>query len=101
MLKKNQWIMDNATRHRIAGEKWKVILENWKTGRYRIMVATTTFGAGNDYPGVWVVILANTPFDMALVVQEFGRIRQCVISSLQKTYHIDITKKVLTSVDAR
>jgi len=37
------------------------------------MVATTAFGAGNDYPGVQVVILANTPFDMASIIQQFGR----------------------------
>jgi len=37
------------------------------------MVTITAFGAGNDYPGVRVVILANTPFDMASVVQQFGR----------------------------
>jgi len=37
------------------------------------MVATTVFGAVNDYSGVWVVILANTPFDMVSIVQQFGR----------------------------
>jgi len=37
------------------------------------MVAMTAFGARNDYSGVQVVILANTPFDMASVVQQFGR----------------------------
>jgi len=33
----------------------------------------TAFGAGNNYPGVRVAILANTPFDMASIVQQFGR----------------------------
>jgi len=37
------------------------------------MVAMTAFGAGNDYSGVQVVILANTPFDMVSVVQQFSR----------------------------
>jgi len=37
------------------------------------MVATMAFGARNDYPGVWVVILANTPFDMVSIVQQFSR----------------------------
>jgi len=37
------------------------------------MVVTTALGARNDYSGVWVVILANTPFDMASIVQQFGR----------------------------
>ena len=37
------------------------------------MVATMAFGAGNDYPGVWVVILANTPFNIASIVQQFSR----------------------------
>ena len=71
--KGNQRLMDEGTRHRIAAERRKGIIENWQTGRYWIMVATTAFGAGNDYPGVRVVILANTPFDMASVVQQFGR----------------------------
>jgi len=36
-------------------------------------VTITAFGARNNYSGVWVVILANTPFDMASIVQQFGR----------------------------
>jgi len=71
--KGNRRLMDESTRHRMAAERRKGIIDNWQTGRYRIMVATTAFGAGNDYPGVRVVILANTPFDMASIVQQFGR----------------------------
>jgi len=40
------------------------------------MVAITAFGAGNDYSGVRAVILANTPFDMASIVQQFSRARR-------------------------
>jgi len=67
------------------------------------MVVTTAFGAGNNYPGVWVVILANTWHRLFRSLEELvgTEIRQCVISSLQKTYHINVTKKASTSVDAR
>ena len=71
--KGNRRLMNESTCHRIAAEQCKRIIDNWQTGRYRIMVAMTAFGAGNNYPGVWVVILANTPFNMASIVQQFGR----------------------------
>jgi len=33
----------------------------------------TALGARNDYSGVRVVILANIPFNMVSIVQQFGR----------------------------
>ena len=57
------------------------------------MVAMTAFGARNDYPGVRVVILANTPFDMASVVQQFGRAGR---DGNQVSYYIIPSKRLLS-----
>ena len=48
-------------------------VENWRRGIHKIMVATTAFATGNDFPNVWLVILATTPFDMCSAIQEMGR----------------------------
>ena len=47
--------------------------ENWRRGVHKIMVATTAFATGNDFPNVRLVILATTPFDMCSAIQEMGR----------------------------
>jgi len=91
--KGNQRLMDEGTHHRMATERRKGIIENWQTRRYWIMVAMTAFGARNDYPGVRVVILANTPFDMASVVQQFGRAGR---DGNQVSYYIIPSKRLLS-----
>ena len=39
----------------------------------KILISTITFFIGNDYPEVQVIILAITPFDMSIALQEIGR----------------------------
>ena len=52
------------------------IVKRWREGadeKNKILVSTTAFSTGNDYPEVRVVILATTPFDMSTALQEMGR----------------------------
>jgi superfamily II DNA or RNA helicase len=46
---------------------------DWLSGKFRFMVCTTAFGAGNDYPRVRIVIHAGTPFEIVPYLQETGR----------------------------
>ena len=45
----------------------------WRQAINPVMVATTAFATENDFPHVQFVILATTPFDMCLAIQEMGR----------------------------
>jgi len=52
------------------------IIERWRRGVeeiQRLLVATTAFSTGNDYPQVHLVVLATTLFDMSTAIQEMGR----------------------------
>ncbi|KAG2088461.1 P-loop containing nucleoside triphosphate hydrolase protein, partial [Suillus cothurnatus] len=45
----------------------------WVRGDSKIMLATSAFSTGNDYPHVRVVIHLNKPFEMLEFVQGQGR----------------------------
>jgi len=44
--------------------------ENWRRGVHKIMVATTAFATGNNFPNVRLVILATIQFDICSAIQE-------------------------------
>ncbi|KAJ3562154.1 hypothetical protein NP233_g9754 [Leucocoprinus birnbaumii] len=54
-------------------EQRKEMVEKWRRGDHNIMVCTSAFAAGNDYPAVRFVILFGTPFEMVTTLQEMGR----------------------------
>lgn len=45
----------------------------WITGEKRVMVCTSAFGVGNDYPHTRLVIHAGSPFEMIGYIQEVSR----------------------------
>lgn len=47
--------------------------EHWRTGKNQVLVCTSAFGAGNDYPHVRLTIHAGTPSELVNFVQEIGR----------------------------
>lgn len=49
------------------------IYRAWIRGVNTIMVCTSAFGAGNDYPHTRLVIHAGTPLEMVGFIQEVGR----------------------------
>ncbi|KAF5347918.1 hypothetical protein D9756_010116 [Leucocoprinus leucothites] len=51
----------------------ETMVYDWRLGLNGLMVCTSAFGAGNDYPSVRFVILYGTPFEMAPTLQETGR----------------------------
>lgn len=46
---------------------------HWISGKSKVMVCTSAFGAGNDYPQVRLVIHAGTPCQMIDLTQELSR----------------------------
>ncbi|KAJ3556024.1 hypothetical protein NP233_g12072 [Leucocoprinus birnbaumii] len=54
-------------------EQRKEMVDKWRRGDHNIMVCTSAFAAGNDYPAVRFVILFGTPFEMVTTLQEMGR----------------------------
>ncbi|KAF8888727.1 hypothetical protein CPB84DRAFT_1849547 [Gymnopilus junonius] len=49
------------------------ILEEWRSGVRNIMVSTSAFSCGNDYPEVRLVVHAGTPRKMMCYIQEISR----------------------------
>ncbi|KAF5344300.1 hypothetical protein D9756_011600 [Leucocoprinus leucothites] len=49
------------------------VVTKWTSGTNRVMVCTTAYSAGNDYPHVRYVIWYGTPFDMITTIQAMGR----------------------------
>ena len=52
------------------------IVKRWREDadeKNKILVSTTAFSTVNDYPEVQVVIIATTPFDMSMALEEMGR----------------------------
>ncbi|KAG5337017.1 hypothetical protein C0989_011180 [Termitomyces sp. Mn162] len=47
--------------------------QRWIQGSNKVMVCTSAFSAGNDYPHVRLVVHAGTPFEMVGYTQEVGR----------------------------
>jgi len=69
------------------------IVKRWKEDtdeKNKILISTTTFSTGNNYPEIQVVILATTPFNMSIALQEMGRARRD--SKLAKCYIIPAMK---------
>jgi len=71
------------------------IIKRWREDadeKNKILISTTAFSTGNDYPEVQVVILATTPFDMSMALQEMERAGRD--SKLAK-YYIILAMKIL------
>ena len=49
------------------------VLQSWRSGSIRVVVATKAFGMGIDQPDVRVVVCVGCPQTMEDMVQEFGR----------------------------
>jgi len=64
---------DSADTNTKQANLWRETVENWRRGIHKIIVATTAFAIDNDFPNMWLVILATTPFDMCLAIQRIGR----------------------------
>ena len=60
-------------RMKMSDTDWQNAYDRWIQGYKRIMVATTAFCAGNDYPHVQLVIHMDKPFDMLDFCQGQGR----------------------------
>jgi superfamily II DNA helicase RecQ len=54
-------------------EEKEAIYHRWIQGIYKVMVATSAFGAGNDYPHVRLVIHAGQPRNCMDYIQESSR----------------------------
>lgn len=63
----------NDDLHSPSDDERRRIYSNWATGIHRILVATSAFSAGNDYPSVRLVIHAGWLFDMVDYIQGHGR----------------------------
>ena len=67
-------------------------MRRFKSGKIRVMVATSAFGLGIDVPNVRLVIHAGLPFSMDEYVQECGRAgrdgkkARCVLFFSDKDY---------------
>ena len=69
------------------------IVKKWREGadkKNKILISTTAFSTGNDHPEVQIVILATTPFNMSIALQEMVRARRD--SKLAKCYIIPAMK---------
>jgi hypothetical protein len=72
-------------------EEKEAIYYRWIQGVHKIMVATSAFGAGNDYPHVRLVIHAGQPRNAMEYIQESsrggrdGKICQCIILPIKNT----------------
>jgi len=64
---------DSADTNTKQANLWRETVENWRRGIHKIMVTTTAFATDNNFPNVWLVILATTPFDMCSEIQRIGR----------------------------
>jgi len=77
-------------RHETPEEK-EAIYHQWIQGIHKVMVATSAFGAGNDYPHVRLVIHAGQPRNAMEYIQESsrggrdGKICQCIILPVKNT----------------
>jgi superfamily II DNA helicase RecQ len=47
--------------------------KSWFQGKTPIMICTSAFSTGNDYPNVRLVIHLKTPFEMTEIIQAQGR----------------------------
>ncbi|KAJ3552759.1 hypothetical protein NP233_g12801 [Leucocoprinus birnbaumii] len=57
----------------LGTEERNVRVRNWRKGVHKVMVSTSAFAAGNDYPAVRFVLFVGTPFEMVTMIQEMGR----------------------------
>ncbi|KAG2126627.1 P-loop containing nucleoside triphosphate hydrolase protein, partial [Suillus bovinus] len=47
--------------------------QNWRSGQSPVMICTSAFSTGNDYPSVRLVIHLKTPLEMSEIIQGQGR----------------------------
>ncbi|KAJ3565617.1 hypothetical protein NP233_g7519 [Leucocoprinus birnbaumii] len=79
----------------LTAERKKEMVEDWRNGVNRIMVCTSAFAAGYDYPCVRFVAIFATPFEMITALQEMGRAgrdrraARCYILPQQKRRPVD------------
>lgn len=57
----------------MTDEQRRTVHQNWIKGKYRILIATTAFSAGNDYPSVRLVLHIGWFFNMVEYIQQSGR----------------------------
>ena len=60
-------------RAKMTDEERRNAYNRWIQGSERVMIATTAFSTGNDYPHVRLVIQMDKPFDMLEFTQGQGR----------------------------
>lgn len=66
-------ILYTRDKDKITDEEWHYAYWLWRTGVQKVMVATTAFTTGNDYPHVHLVIHIGNPFKMLKFIQAQGR----------------------------
>jgi superfamily II DNA helicase RecQ len=57
----------------ITDAQRSAMYDRWRDGEKDVMVATSAFGTGNDYPHVRVVVHAGNPYDMMSYTQQKSR----------------------------
>ncbi|KAJ3508586.1 hypothetical protein NLJ89_g5676 [Agrocybe chaxingu] len=68
--------------------------QEWINGTTPVMVATSAFGTGNDYPHVRLVIHVGTPFELMSFIQEVSRAGRdkrpatCVLLQSERPRHL-------------
>ncbi|KAJ3564789.1 hypothetical protein NP233_g8061 [Leucocoprinus birnbaumii] len=75
VIERVQRIADNCQSYhgQLHAEERAKVVEKWKSGTHQVMVCTTAYAAGNDFPCVRYVIWYGNPFDMITTIQAFGR----------------------------
>jgi superfamily II DNA or RNA helicase len=70
---KKGWPFYHGNQETMTDEERRETYRAWVRGDSKIMLATSAFSTGNDYPHVRVVIHLNKPFEMLEFVQGQGR----------------------------
>ncbi|KAG2045911.1 hypothetical protein BDR06DRAFT_1000782 [Suillus hirtellus] len=73
LKKENGWPFYHGNQEDMTDEERRETYHAWVRGDHKIMLATTAFGTGNDYPHVRLVMHLNRPFEMLEFIQAQGR----------------------------
>ena len=70
---KKGWPFYNGDREKTTDEQRRAAYGSWIQGASNMMVATSAFSTGNDYPHVRLVIHLDKPYEMMEYIQAQGR----------------------------
>ena len=73
VAEKTGWPFYHGNQETMTDEERRANYQTWVRGDSKIMLATTAFSTGNDYPHVRLVIHLNRPIEMLEFIQGQGR----------------------------